>query len=416
MFNTVKARLTLLFTGSLLIILVMFIIVLYIFISGDIKNNEIAELNSFYEKEEHEFLEIFFEDKHKYLEYKPEKNIFYYVFDRNHNLVSGEETVKSLAQYIERNDLHKQSSKSMKEIEWENTHFLLVNYSLQHDGRIFGSVMIGMEITNDKHLIDNIIWNLLFLTLLFSILFALAGYFFAGQAMKPIQKSFLTQRKFVADASHELRTPLSIFYSSIDVLAREEKENLSSFGQEVLEDVKNEAEMMNSLLNDLLFLARNDQDNLELELEELNLSLLLYDLLKRFSGIVPFELTLTYDIQNDVVLKGDRVRIQQFMYILLDNAVRYTKEGTVICRLKMLNQKIVIQIQDTGLGISPEDLPNIFDRFYRGDPSRNKDGSGLGLSIAKTIVNAHGGDIQVKSEVGKGTEFSITFASNMPIN
>ena len=416
MFKTVKARLTLLFTGSLLIILAMFIIVLYVFISGAIKNNEITELNRFYEKEEHEFLEMFFEDEHEQLEYKPEKNIFYYAFDRNHNLVSGHETVKGLAQYIDRNDLHKQSSKLMKEIEWENAHFLLVNYSLQHEGKIFGSVMIGMEITNDKHLIDNIIWNLLFLTLLFSLLFALAGYFFAGQAMKPIQKSFLTQRKFVADASHELRTPLSIFYSSIDVLVREERENVSPFGQEVLEDVKNEAEMMNSLLNDLLFLARNDQDNLELELEELNLSLLLHDLIKRFSRIVPFELTLTHDIQNDVVFTGDRVRIQQFMYILLDNAVRYTKEGTVTCRLKMLNQNIVLQIQDTGLGISPEDLPNIFDRFYRGDPSRNKDGSGLGLSIAKTIVNAHGGDIQVKSEVGKGTEFTITFASNMPNN
>ena len=101
--------------------------------------------------------------------------------------------------------------------------------------------------------------------IVFSILFAWAGNFFAGQAMKPIQKSFQTQRKFVSDASHELRTPLSIFYSSVDILSREEKENLSPFGQEVLEDIKNETEMMNKLLNDLLFLARNDQDHVELE-------------------------------------------------------------------------------------------------------------------------------------------------------
>ena len=94
-----------------------------------------------------------------------------------------------------------------------------------------------------------------------------------GKQLKPIQSAFQTQRKFVSDASHELRTPLSIFYSSIDILAREERGNLSPFGREILEDVKNESEMMNNLLNDLLFLARNDQGNFELDLEELDLSL-----------------------------------------------------------------------------------------------------------------------------------------------
>lgn len=421
-FKPVKSKLNQIYTGSLLFILMIFITVLYIFISGAIKNQEIEQLNRFYEKEKHEFAEEIYKDKHEraeeeyeddhkyeHVEYKPERDMFYYVIDSSLNMVEGEETVSGLAQYIYRKNLHSQSSKYIEEVEWKKTHLLLINYSLQEDDEISGTVIIGMDITDEKHLIQNIILILLLLTLLFSLLFAVAGNFFAGQAMKPIQKAFQTQRKFVSDASHELRTPLSIFYSSIDVLAREEQEYLSPFGRQILEDVKNESEMMNKLLNDLLFLARNDRGIVELDLEELDLSSLLHSLLNRFKRIVPPHLSLDDKIQKGVVMKGDKVRIQQLVYILLDNAVRYTKEGSITCSLTLQGKEIVIGIKDTGPGIPQDDISHIFDRFYRGDLSRKRDGSGLGLSIAKTIIDAHGGKIEVKSEMGRGTEFFISF-------
>jgi len=436
--NKVKLKLTLIYSGSLLLILMMFIFVLYLFISNAINKQEIEELERFYEKENHEFLEElykknyiriipeskrkkrFFEDfeeedydeideefeENEPLKYRPERDIFYYVLDENFQLIEGEGTVQGFEEYFE-TDFTPPSSRTVKEIEWDKVHILYIYYPLQMDDRLIGSVVVGKDITDEKHLFQRIIWILLFLTIFFSLLFALAGNFFAGQAMKPIIKAYEKQRKFVSDASHELRTPLSVFYSSIDVLASEEEEHLSPFGKQVLEDVKQEAEMMHKLLDDLLFLARHDQGNFKLELEEFDLSSQVHSLLNRFKRIVPSQLTLQENIQDGIRIKGDKVRIQQLLYILLDNAARYTKEGSITCSLAEQGEKILLSVKDTGIGISPKDLQHIFERFYRGDESRKRNGTGLGLSIAKTIVEAHGGEIEVKSEVGKGTEFII---------
>lgn len=443
-FKQVKFKLNMIYTCSLLAILVIFIAVLYFFISKAISEQEIKELERFFEQERHEFLEKIFENAYDHYEiryskegkhrkrfmeeleefdgwekvydkefrkakYRPERDIFYYVFDADFNLLEGEATVSDLEEYLKAANFRFQPAKMMKSIELNETHVLFIYYPIFEKEKMIGSVIVGKDITDEKHLIQKIVWILLGFAAVFSLLFALAGNFFAGQAMKPILKAYEKQKKFVSDASHELRTPLSVFYSSIDILSREESGHLSPFGKQVLEDVKHESEMMTKLLDDLLFLARSDQEQMELEMEETDLTSLMHSLLNRFQRIVPSHLTLEANIQDGVLMKGDKVRIQQLVYILLDNAVRYTKEGSIICSLAKKGETIEISVKDTGLGIPKEEIGHIFDRFYRGDLSRKRNGTGLGLAIAKAIVDAHNGKIEVKSEVGKGTEFLVKF-------
>ncbi|MBO0962040.1 HAMP domain-containing histidine kinase [Neobacillus sp. MM2021_6] len=411
MFNQLKTKLTLLYTLSLLCLLLLFIGVLYLLISHEINEKELDELQVYFNKEKWDFIEDLDERDHHGLKFDPNRRIFYFVFNQQDELVYGEETVRDLSSWVAKGISSKGEFFTWR-TEWKQNHLLLVKKPLMSNGGSRGFVVIGMNITSEQHLIQNITWTLFILTLFFSLLFAFLGYYFAGQAMKPIKNSYLKQEKFVSDASHELRTPLSIFYSSVDLLMREEKDRLSIFGQEVLEDVKKEAMLMSNLINNLLVLARSDKKEWMLEMKEVNLSRLAASVYTRFSRKMINPIQFDQKIQKDVYIVCDEMKIQQLLYILLDNAFRYTKEGKVTLSLKAINCKIFLAVEDTGCGIAGNDLPYIFDRFYRADLSRGKGGSGLGLSIAQTIVNAHGGTIQAESTIGSGTILTVIFSVN----
>jgi signal transduction histidine kinase len=404
MFNKVKTKLTIVYTLSLVCLLVLFIGLLYVLISHEINTKEVEELRDYFSKEKHEFMEELYENDEHGLEYEPNRTVFYYVFNSSGELVNGEETKASLNQWIDKN-INLSDQELIERLEWRNEHFLVMNFPLDNQG----FVILGMDITAEKHLIQRITIILVVLTVFFGGIFALLGYFFAGQAIKPIKLAFDKQEKFVSDASHELRTPLSIFYSSVDLLMREEKDRLSPFGKEVLEDVKTEAHLMNKLIEDLLLLARSDKNFLNLDLKEVNLSQLFKSICSRFLRLQQARVHLIENIQPGVTFTCDETRIQQLVYILLDNAFRYTTEGEVKFILAEESEQIKIIIEDTGCGISPEKLPFIFDRFYRGDETREKGGAGLGLAIAQSIVNAHGGKISATSTLGKGTVFTVIF-------
>ena len=149
--------------------------------------------------------------------------------------------------------------------------------------------------------------------------------------MVSIQRSYDRQKQFVSDASHELRTPLSIFLGSVELLEREEKDRLSPIGHEVLDDLKTETMHMGKLLENLLFLSRSDQNQQQIQKEHINLSSLLQSICHRFQPIVPDSIYLTCHIEEGISIQADFDRIQQLMYILLENALHYTEAGEITC-------------------------------------------------------------------------------------
>ncbi len=230
-----------------------------------------------------------------------------------------------------------------------------------------------------------------------------------------LQAAFERQRQFTSDASHELRTPLAVMRGDIEVTLRRERS--AEEYKRVLTSNLEEIMRLSRLVEDLLMLARGDTGRIELRCEPVDLN----DICRRMvEYIYPLadqrDQTLIYEPPPGaetapVVVSADTLRIKQLLLNLLDNAIKYTeRRGRVTLGLKTEEKVAVITVADTGRGIPPEDLPHIFERFFRRSAKtadRTAAGFGLGLSIVKWIVDSHGGRIEAKSEVGKGTEFIV---------
>lgn len=405
MFKRVKRKLSFLYTISILAFLIIFIIVLYGLISKAINEEEVSELKQYLEKEKDDFIEDLEEDEHKF-EFDPSRSIFYYLLNSDQEIVYGKETMKGFSSELKSNHIEKEAT-IFKEVDWGDSHILFMKVPLHDDGILIGYAVIGKDVSPQKHLLQTILWIFIILTIVFSIVLGGLSYYLAGQAMKPIQQAYLSQKKFVSDASHELRTPLSIFYASLDLLTREEKDRLSDFGQEVIADLKTETTGMRHLIEDLLMLARSDNNQLIIEQKPVDLSKLSQNIAKKFSLTVPTHILFKSDIEENLIVLGDVERLQQVIYILLDNAICYTNEGQITFTVKNMKGQAAIVVSDTGVGIPEQDQRKLFDRFFRSDIARNRTGTGLGLSIAKTIIDAHNGEIVVDSKVNTGSTFTI---------
>ena len=219
-------------------------------------------------------------------------------------------------------------------------------------------------------------------------------------------QSLQAQRRFVADASHELRTPLTTIRGNLDLLQREPPIP-DADRVEILADMVDETERLMRLVSDLLTLARLDTQR-ELRREPVSLKNLLGDVCRRHQLLSP-DRPIACDSLPDVTVWGDEDGLKQIFHILLDNAVKHTPPDAGV-RLTMATQddQVCITVSDEGPGITPQKVPHLFDRFYRGDPARTGKGAGLGLAIARELVETHGGVISVDSEAGAGTSFIVT--------
>ena len=232
-------------------------------------------------------------------------------------------------------------------------------------------------------------------------------------AYQQVEQSLQAQRRFVADASHELRTPLTTIRGNIDLLQREPP--ISHEDQiDVLTDTVNETERLMRLVNNLLTLARADAKR-PLRSEPVPVKPLLEEVSQQMKSLAPTRTIICQpNLEADVI--GDRDALKQVLLILGDNALKHTPvETSIAIAGNVIGEHVTISVRDNGPGIKPVKLPHIFDRFYRGDDSRVGPGTGLGLAIAKELTETQNGTITVKSQVGQGTAFTLTFPK-LPAN
>ena len=223
--------------------------------------------------------------------------------------------------------------------------------------------------------------------------------------VKPVQEAFERQKQFVWDASHEFKTPLAVISANAEVLAGEMGDN------EYLGYIQSEVRRTDRLVQSLLTLARMDRGTVAAKPERFDFSKALLEVALPFESTV-FEAgrTLETDVPGEVYIKGDREMLQQLAVILLSNALKYSNEGgSIRLSLARKGRGCQLSVYNTGQGIAPENLERVFDRFYREDLSHNSEiaGNGLGLAIARNIVDAHKGRIHAESEYGRSATFIV---------
>jgi signal transduction histidine kinase len=234
-----------------------------------------------------------------------------------------------------------------------------------------------------------------------------AGFFLAGRTLKPIKDSMDEQNRFISDSSHELRTPLTSLRSEIEVSLMNKNLTLTN-AKNVLKSNLVEVISLQNLSDRLLELAEDKEFKYKNLFKEVSILEVINNSINKTSKMASAKNIKVSNKVDERRITGDYDRLVEAFVILLDNAIKYSsKKSNIEVYSKNIKNKVVISIKDEGIGIENDDLTHIFDRFYRAEKSRTEEGYGLGLSIAKKIIEQHKGEIQVKSEVNKGTTFTI---------
>jgi len=231
-----------------------------------------------------------------------------------------------------------------------------------------------------------------------------------NQMLDRIETSFKSIRQFTADASHELRAPMTLIHAAADFSLRRDRSREDL--RDAMERILRESERTSSLVDDLLFIARSDSDPAAFERNPIDLAPLLADVTIQARTLAESKhIEVISQIPSQCIwMEGDALSIRRLVMTLIDNAVKYTPEsGQIFIDLHADDGLAVIKIRDTGMGIAPEDMPRVFDRFWRADKVRSRDegGTGLGLSIAKGIAERHQGTISVESQLGRESTFTV---------
>ena len=274
----------------------------------------------------------------------------------------------------------------------------------QHTGLV---LQIFEDVSAQREVFQRLLIMLLFGGVAAVILSILGGYSLGLWTLRPLMAARRREREFTADLSHELRTPLTVMATNLELLLRHVDEPLAQH-LPWIEGIYRETKRMTRMTEEILDMARLESGGF-VELVDTDLSELADEVFALYEPVAEEKgLTLTVALEKDVHCMGDRTRLRQILFILLDNAIKYTDRGTIALQTQVRGNVAEIVVRDTGIGIRAEILPRVTERFVRAEPSRQRTtSSGLGLSIASRIVEAHQGRLFLKSTPGVGTEVKV---------
>lgn len=428
MLSKIKTKLTLVYTLSMVLLLMVFVIVIYSAFKWQVyteRENEVDLLTKQIAKEQIDLLKRSKSVLHPIIIEKDDNRdisgqIFYYVYDAH-----GREIKADLPLPLVRDVAYKEirtwneEDDEIKTIvtrinKGQEVTIMIVAKKVYFGSEFLGTVYVGRDVTGYYQVLNRSVIPLFSVSLVFLLLVAFIAHYFSGRAMIPIKDSYIRQQEFVADASHELRTPLSIIITALDVLCQDKKTVFSPLANQIIENIKNETRKMSRIVKDMLTLARVDAGVDTFSKELFDVGAVIEDVVRAMQPLAAKKsIQLTCVIPKNTTVCTDQVKLKQLLQILIDNGIKYTPpEGrvsiSVICPQDS-STSVTIEVEDTGIGIAPEQKELIFERFYRVDKvrSRKEGGTGLGLAIAQWIVKSMGGTIKVESAIDKGSRFTV---------
>ncbi len=240
------------------------------------------------------------------------------------------------------------------------------------------------------------------------------GYFLAGITLQPIKQMVDEQNRFITDSSHELRTPITSLKTATEVYLRGKDHNIKE-ADKLLESNLEEINNLQTLSDNLIKLAQYQKTNGNFVFEKVEIKSLIEEAIKKVATFAKHKHITIKDQVGELSLESDSASVIELFVIILDNAIKYSHpKSNILVSAYLHDDFVFINVVDTGIGIDPQDIPHLFERFYRADKSRNAPGYGLGLPIAKQIVEKHHGVIKIESEIGKGTSVIVCLPLKQP--
>lgn len=372
---------------------------------------------------------------------KSEKDLYFRIIDYNKEIVAQSGILEDMKIPLE---------KGYRELESDNKIFSVKTVIISKYGYLNGYLQVIRDVTIEYSFLNKLLTILSITSLIGGLVALVVGFFITKKSMKPVkkmsetarqisgsdlsqrlevdgsedelsqlartfnsmlerlEKSFKSQEQFISDASHELRTPISVIKGYINILDRWGKEDVE-IREEAVSSIKAEIKNMDDLIESLLFLARGDLDDIKLAYESFYLDKLIEEVVDEHR-VIEDDISIYSRGEKEVEIYADRLLIKQLLRIFVENSRKYTPAGgRVSINLKKSEKKVELTIKDTGYGIPEDDIPHIFDRFYKVDKSRSseKGSTGLGLSIAWKIIKLHQGEVEVNSKLDQGTEIIL---------